>query len=219
MCSSSAEAAWPTPGCPGWDPVTCPVPPAPWWQTQWRQSCSPASPVKVGKSEPARNTKHTQKQNIQCKEAAAVIVILWDKKLLMVARGWGVRVWPCVWSPDQKLWTASRPLGPKTQQHNTCITHIYVHKQTRNKKRREPSMEGQRPVATFPRDRVELSASSTSWAISFLNCCTSRHSLARAWCRISSATRSPWQRQWQHPWGEWISSVLTYNDVAALVVR
>lgn len=44
--SSLAEAVWPNPGCPSSDRVTCPGPPAPWWQTQRRQNYSPASPKK-----------------------------------------------------------------------------------------------------------------------------------------------------------------------------
>lgn len=134
-----------------------------------------------------------------------------------------VRVWPCVWWPDQRLWTASRPLGPKNNNHVTnnltwhwSATGGALEKKERTDeylnnallktasflilypltciKSKTKKTGSQQPVATFPRARVELSASSTSWAISLLNCCTSWHSLARAWCRSSSATRSPWKK-------------------------
>jgi len=48
---------------------------------------------------------------------------------------------------------------------------------------------------TFPRERVLLRAWSTRSAISLLNRDTSWHSLARAWFKINSATRSPFEKK------------------------
>lgn len=108
---------------------------------------------------------------------------------------------PCVWWLVQKLWTTGRPLG--SLKHKITVAYHMQWSFTntyrpanniRYQKHKRENKMAQNSFRTFPKDTVFCRAWSTSSAISFLNCGMSWHSWALAWCKSSSATRSPWRK-------------------------